>query len=59
MSLNEKIPMIEGYNFFFTKGFEKCGIPALYFSDATQGVHIRENLADQLEQSIAFSCPIG
>lgn len=59
MSLDEKIAMIGGYNFFFTKGFEKYNIPALYFSDATQGVHIRKDLDDQLEKSVAFPCPIA
>jgi beta-glucosidase len=59
MSLDEKIAMIGGYNFFFTKGFEKYNIPALYFSDATQGVHIRKKLDDQLEKSVAFPCPIA
>ncbi len=59
MSLDEKIAMIGGYNLFFTKGYEKYGIPQLYFSDATQGVHIRKDLDEQLEKSVAFPCPIA
>ncbi|MDF1547529.1 MAG: glycoside hydrolase family 3 C-terminal domain-containing protein [Bacteroidales bacterium] len=59
MNLEEKISMIGGYNMFFTKGFEKFNIPSLYFSDATQGVHIRANLDDQLEKSVAFPCPLA
>ena len=59
MTLDEKISMIGGYNMFFTKGYEKFNIPSLYFSDATQGVHIRADLDDQLEKSVAFPCPIA
>lgn len=59
MTLDEKIAMVGGYNMFFIKGYEKFGIPSLYLSDATQGVHIREDLDDQLEKSTAFPCPIA
>lgn len=59
MTLEEKISMVGGYNSFFIKGFEKFGIPSLYLSDATQGVHIREDLDNQLEKSTAFPCPIA
>ncbi len=58
MTIDEKISMVGGYNMFFIKGFEKFGIPPLYLSDATQGVHIREELDDQLKKSTAFPCPI-
>lgn len=59
MSIDEKISMIGGHNSFFTKGFKKHGVPALYFSDATQGVNIRSELDDQLEKSVAFPSPIA
>ncbi len=58
LSLEEKVLMIGGHNNFFTKGFEKYEIPELYFSDATQGIHIRKDLSNQLEKSTAFPCPI-
>ncbi|MBN2613185.1 MAG: glycoside hydrolase family 3 C-terminal domain-containing protein [Bacteroidales bacterium] len=51
--------MTGGHNMFFTKGYERYGIPALYFSDATQGVHIRNELENQLEKSTAFPCPLA
>lgn len=59
MSLDEKIEMIGGHNSFFTKGFEKYHIPAFYFSDATQGVHIRKNLDSSTQKSTAFPCPLA
>ena len=58
LTLEEKIEFIGGHDFFFVQGDERFNIPRLYLSDATQGVHIRENLSDQLEKSTAFPCPI-
>jgi beta-glucosidase len=58
LSLDEKIDLIGGHNLFFVKGLERYGIPWLYLSDATQGVHIRKNLDSMLEKSTAFPCPI-
>jgi beta-glucosidase len=59
MSLEEKIQLIGGHNFFFINGSEKYGMPQLYLSDATQGVHIRKDLSQQLERSTAFPCPLA
>ena len=59
LSLEEKISLIGGHNVFFTKGFEKFKVPAMYMSDATQGVNIRAELDDQLEKSVAFPSPIA
>ena len=53
MSLEEKIDMIGGHNIFFTKGYEKYGIPAIRFSDATQGISLVD-FKDHLEKSVAF-----
>jgi len=63
MSLDEKLLMIKGHERFYLKGFEKYGIPQFYMSDATQGVHIRENLkplnmGGQIDKSTAFPSPI-
>ena len=60
MSLDEKLDLIKGHNSFFIKGYEKYGIPKVYLSDASQGVHIRESflgldLSDYaLPKSVAF-----
>ena len=54
MTIDEKISIIGGYNMFYTKGFEKFKIPALYLSDATQGVNIRPELPNQLEKIGCF-----
>ncbi len=63
MTVEEKLEMIRGYNSFYIKGFKKYGVPELYLSDASQGVHIREkfagfHLGEQLEKSTAFPCPL-
>ena len=58
LTIEEKIEMIGGHNFFFIKGNEKHNIPELYLSDATQGIHIRKDLSNQLEESTAFPSPV-
>ena len=57
MSLEEKIEMIGGRDIFFTKGYEKYGIPAIRFSDATQGISLID-YTDHLKKSVAFPAPI-
>ena len=59
LSVEEKIEMIGGHDFFFVKGFPQYGIPQLYLSDATAGVHIRRELSNQLGKSVAFPAPIA
>jgi beta-glucosidase len=56
-SVDEKIGLLGGHRFFYIKGYDKLGIPELYLSDATQGVHIRKDLNSQLPKSTAFPCP--
>lgn len=63
LTLDEKLNMTHGYSDFFFNGVPEKGIPYVYLSDATQGVHMRNNLPDpsmvkQLEKSTAFPCPI-
>jgi len=58
MSLEEKIEMIGGHSIFFTKGYDKYGIPSLRFSDATQGVSLID-YTDHLERSVAFPAPLA
>lgn len=58
MTIEERIDMIGGHNFFFINGCEKANLPRLYLSDATQGVHLRKDLDAQLEKSVAMPCPI-
>jgi beta-glucosidase len=59
MTLEEKIQFVGGYHSFFIKGFEKYKIPQFYLSDATQGVHIRKQLSNQLDKSTAFPNPLA
>jgi beta-glucosidase len=58
MTLEEKIEMIGGHNIFFTKGYEKYGIPSIRFSDATQGISLVD-FKDHLEKSVAFPAPLA
>jgi beta-glucosidase len=58
MTLDEKIEMIGGHNIFFTKGYEKYGIPSIRFSDATQGISLVD-FKDHLEKSVAFPAPLA
>ncbi|MCM1036144.1 MAG: glycoside hydrolase family 3 C-terminal domain-containing protein [Bacteroides sp.] len=62
LTLDEKKNFMLGHSEFFFYGVPGKGIPFLYLSDATQGVHIRRNLSDttnvkQLEKSTAFPAP--
>jgi beta-glucosidase len=59
MTIDERIDMIGGHNFFFVQGVPKANLPRLYLSDATQGVHLRKDLDSQLEKSTAMPCPIA
>lgn len=59
MTTDEKLAMITGWNSFYIKGLPRLGIPELYLSDATQGVHIRANLSKGLDKSTAFPCPVS
>jgi beta-glucosidase len=59
MTTAEKLQLISGHNLFFIHGFPRLGIPELYLSDATQGVHLRKTLSQQLDKSVAFPCPIS
>ena len=63
LTLDEKIHFMRGYSSFFFYGVPEKGIPYLYLSDATQGVHLRNNLPDttmvrQLARSTAFPSPV-
>lgn len=58
MSIDEHIAMIGDHNFFFVHEVKNANLPRFYLSDATQGVHIREDLDNQLEKSVAMLSPI-
>jgi beta-glucosidase len=58
MTVEERIEMIGGHNFFFVHDVKSANLPHLYLSDATQGVHLRKDLDAQLEKSVAMPCPI-
>ncbi len=65
MTQDEKISIVEGDRFFFIRPIPRLNFPEVYMTDATQGVHIREDPSNndltkyQLEKSTAFPCPIS
>ncbi len=48
MTLEDKIALCSGKNFWETKGFEKYGIDAMFMCDGPHGLRKQENLADML-----------
>ncbi len=63
LTLEEKIGMTRGFSKFFINGSPEKGMPYMYLSDASGGVHLRPNLPashtlEQLEKSVAFPAPI-
>ena len=44
LSLREKARFVQGYEMFFIRPMPEHGIPFVYMSDASQGIHIREDL---------------
>ncbi|MGH7994923.1 MAG: beta-glucosidase [Opitutaceae bacterium] len=59
MSAAEKLQLVSGHNNFYIRGFREHGIPELYMSDATQGVHLRDGVSAGLDRSTAFPSPIA
>ena len=60
LSLEEKADFVRGHDGFFIRQFPEHGIPFVYMTDASQGIHIRRNLDDSLirqpEKTVAFPC---
>ena len=48
MTLEDKIALCSGANFWQTKRFEKYGIPAMFMCDGPHGLRKQENAADML-----------
>ena len=59
MTLEEKLNSAGGFQRFYSPQIERLGLRPLYFSDASQGVHIREELNTGLEKSTAFPCTLA
>ena len=58
MTLEDKIALCSGENFWETKKYEKYGIPSLFMCDGPHGLRKQENGADMLgvHQSRAATC---
>ncbi|MBP7497399.1 MAG: glycoside hydrolase family 3 C-terminal domain-containing protein [Bacteroidales bacterium] len=66
LSVEEKIDLINGYNVFYIKGYEKYNMPQICFTDATQGVRVMKDKKDpskslhkSIESSTAFPCALN
>ena len=65
MTMDEKIALVGGDRSFFIRPLPRLNLEEVYMSDATQGVHIRENFTGidlskyQLEKSTSFPSPIS
>jgi beta-glucosidase len=59
MTIKEKLSSVAGFKHFYSPQIERLGIRPLYFSDASQGVHIREEFNTGLDQSTAFPCTLA
>jgi beta-glucosidase len=63
MSLEEKIALCSGADFWTTKRFEKYGIPSLFMCDGPHGLRKQENKADMLgvnqsRQAVCFPAEV-
>ena len=64
MTLEEKLALVCGERGFFLHPLPRLGLPEVYMSDATQGVHIRDKFRDvdltgyRMRRSTAFPCPL-
>lgn len=58
MSLEEKIALCSGKNFWETKAYEQYGVPSLFMCDGPHGLRKQENAADMLgvNQSRPATC---
>lgn len=65
MTLDEKIAYTGGDRIFFIRPIERLSLPEVYFTDATQGIHIRYKFDDidlteyAMDKSTAFPSPIA
>ncbi|MEJ2053381.1 MAG: glycoside hydrolase family 3 C-terminal domain-containing protein, partial [Calditrichaceae bacterium] len=64
MTLDEKLAYVGGDKYFFIRAIKRLNLPEVYFSDATQGVNLRDEFfgtdlsAYQLKKSTAFPAPV-
>src|SRR5208283_6168799 len=64
MTTDEKIALVGGDRSFFIRPLPRLNLQEVYMSDATQGVHIRDQFTGndlskyQLEKSTSFPSPI-
>ena len=53
MSLEEKIALCSGKNFWETKAYEKYGVPSLFMCDGPHGLRKQENTADMMGVNVS------
>lgn len=63
MTLEEKAQMIGGQEIFYTQEVPRLSIPKVMFTDASQGIHLRDSFQEYtyerpIDSSTAMPCPI-
>lgn len=58
LSFNEKLTLTGGWNSMHFPGVARLGLPPVYFSDASQGIHIK-NLCVKVGKSTSFPCELA
>lgn len=53
MTLEEKIALCSGKNFWETKAYEKYGVPSLFMCDGPHGLRKQENTADMMGVNVS------
>ncbi len=55
LTLEEKIHLTRGFSIFYIAGVGRLGIPELYLSDASVGLHLRSGVREEgVEKTVAF-----
>ncbi|MES2309704.1 MAG: glycoside hydrolase family 3 N-terminal domain-containing protein [Verrucomicrobiota bacterium] len=59
MTLDEKLNAVGGFQLMFSPPLPRLGLRPLLFSDASQGIHLRDDIVTRLKQSTAFPCTLA
>ncbi|HEY5653080.1 MAG TPA: glycoside hydrolase family 3 C-terminal domain-containing protein [Pontiella sp.] len=58
MTLEEKTELVVGFNEFFIAPLPRFGLRAIYLTDASAGMHIRENLF-KMDKSVSYPATVA
>ena len=58
LTFDEKLTLTGGWNLMHFPGVARLGLPPIYFSDASQGIHVK-NLCVHVGKSTSFPCELA